>query len=64
VSIGQLDEVDYKTDIDIDVMKIWELGGLLLAWVKSEANCLYLFLFSTLSAYIWHASRCASGALA
>jgi hypothetical protein len=31
VSIGQLDEVDYKTDIDIDVMKIWELGGLLLA---------------------------------
>jgi hypothetical protein len=34
VSIGQLDEIGYKIDIDIGVMKIWEPGGVLLAKVK------------------------------
>jgi hypothetical protein len=42
MSIGQLDEIGYKIDIDTGVMKIWEPGGLLLAKVKWEVNCLYL----------------------
>jgi hypothetical protein len=42
VSIGQLDEIGYKTDINIDMMKIREPGGVLLAKVKREANRLYL----------------------
>jgi hypothetical protein len=40
VSVGQLDEIGYK--IDIDMMKIREPGGVLLAKVKREANRLYL----------------------
>jgi hypothetical protein len=42
MSIGQLDEVGYNSDIDTGVMKIREPGVLLLAKVKREANCLYL----------------------
>jgi hypothetical protein len=42
VSISQLDEIGYKIDIDIGVMKIREPGGVLLAKVKREENCLYL----------------------
>jgi hypothetical protein len=42
VSIGQLDEVDYKIDINTGVMKIREPRGLLLARVKCEVNRLYL----------------------
>jgi hypothetical protein len=42
VSIEQLDEIGYKIDIDINMMKIREPGGLLLARVKHEANHLYL----------------------
>jgi hypothetical protein len=42
MSIGQLDEVRYKIDIDTSVMKIWEPGGLLLLRVKREANRMYL----------------------
>jgi hypothetical protein len=42
VSIGQLDEIGYKIDIDTGVMEIWELGGVLLAKVKWEENRLYL----------------------
>jgi hypothetical protein len=42
VSIGQLDEVHYKIDIDTSVMKIWEPRGLLLLRVKREANHMYL----------------------
>jgi hypothetical protein len=42
VSIGQLDEIGYKIDIDIGMMKIQEPGGLLLAKVKREVNQLYL----------------------
>jgi hypothetical protein len=42
VSVGQLDEIGYKIDIDTGVMKIWEPGGVLLAKVKWEENCLYL----------------------
>jgi hypothetical protein len=40
VSVGQLDEIGYK--IDIDMMKIQEPGGVLLAKVKWEENRLYL----------------------
>jgi hypothetical protein len=39
VSIGQLDEIGYK--IDIDMMKIREPGGVLLVKVKREVNRLY-----------------------
>jgi hypothetical protein len=42
VSVGQLNEIGYKIDIDTDMMKIREPGGVLLAKVKREANCLYL----------------------
>jgi hypothetical protein len=42
VSIGQLDEVGYKIDIDTRVIKIWEPSGLVLAKVKCEVNRLYL----------------------
>jgi hypothetical protein len=42
VSIEQLDEVGYKIDIDIGVMKILEPRGLLLVRVKHEVNRLYL----------------------
>jgi hypothetical protein len=42
VSVGQLDEIDYKIDIDTDMMKIQGPGGVLLAKVKREANRLYL----------------------
>jgi hypothetical protein len=42
VSIGQLDEIGYKIDIDTGMMKIREPGGVLLAKVKWEANRLYL----------------------
>jgi hypothetical protein len=42
VSVGQLDEIGYKIDIDTGMMKIWESGGVLLAKVKREANRLYL----------------------
>jgi hypothetical protein len=43
VSVSQLDESDYKIDIDTGMMKIWEPGGVLQAKVKQEANGLYLF---------------------
>jgi hypothetical protein len=42
VSVGQLDEIGYKIDIDTSVMNIWEPGGVLLAKVKQEENRLYL----------------------
>jgi hypothetical protein len=42
VSIGQLDEIGYKIDIDTGMMKFWEPCGVLLAKVKWEANCLYI----------------------
>jgi hypothetical protein len=42
VSIGQLDEIGYKIDIDTGVMKIQELVGVLFVKVKREANHLYL----------------------
>jgi hypothetical protein len=42
VSVGQLDEIGYKIDIDTGVMKIRELGGVLLAKLKWEENRLYL----------------------
>jgi hypothetical protein len=34
VSVGQLDEIGYKIDIDTGMMKIREPGGVLLAKVK------------------------------
>jgi hypothetical protein len=42
VSIGQLDEIGYKINIDTSVMKIREPGGFFLAKVKREENRLYL----------------------
>jgi hypothetical protein len=42
VSVGQLDKIDYKINIDTGMMKIWEPGGVLLAKVKREENRLYL----------------------
>jgi hypothetical protein len=42
VSVAQLDEIGYKIDIDTGMIKIWELGGVLLVKVKQEANHLYL----------------------
>jgi hypothetical protein len=42
MSVGQLDEIGYKIDIDTDVMKIRKPGGVLLAKVKREENSLYL----------------------
>jgi hypothetical protein len=42
VSIGQLNEVGNKIDIDTSLMKIWEPRGLLQLRVKREANHLYL----------------------
>jgi hypothetical protein len=42
VSVGQLNEIGYKNDINTSKMKIWEPGGVLLTKVKQEANCLYL----------------------
>jgi hypothetical protein len=42
VSIGQLDEIGYKIDIDTGMMKFWEPCGVLLAKVKWEANLLYI----------------------
>jgi hypothetical protein len=42
ISISQLNEIGYKIDIETEVMKIWEPGGVLLANVKWEANHLYL----------------------
>jgi hypothetical protein len=42
VSVGQLDEIGYKIDIDTSVMKIQEPCGVLLAKVKWEENRLYL----------------------
>ena len=42
VSVGQLDEIGYKINIDTSVMKIREPGGFFLAKVKREENRLYL----------------------
>jgi hypothetical protein len=42
MSVGQLDEIGYKIDIDTGMMKIQEPDGVLLVKVKQEANCLYL----------------------
>jgi hypothetical protein len=42
MSVGQLDEIGYKIDIDTSMMKIREPGGVLLAKVKQEVNRLYL----------------------
>jgi hypothetical protein len=42
VSVGQVDEIGYKIDIDTGMMKIREPGSVLLAKVKWEVNCLYL----------------------
>jgi ligand-binding SRPBCC domain-containing protein len=42
VSVNPLDEISYKIDIDTSMMKIRELGGVLLAKVKWEVNRLYL----------------------
>jgi hypothetical protein len=38
VSVGQLDEMGYRIDIDTGVMKIREPSGLLLVKVKREVN--------------------------
>jgi hypothetical protein len=37
VSVGQLDEIGYKIDIDTNMMKIREPDGVLLAKVRREA---------------------------
>jgi hypothetical protein len=42
VSVGQLDQIGYKIDIDTGVMKIREPNGVLLVKVKREENRLYL----------------------
>jgi hypothetical protein len=42
MSVSQLDEIGYKINIDTDVLKIREPGGVLLAKVKWEENHLYL----------------------
>jgi hypothetical protein len=42
MSIGQLNEVGYKIDNDIGVLKIQEPRGMLLVRVKREVNHLYL----------------------
>jgi hypothetical protein len=42
VSVSQLNKIGSKIDIDTSVMKIREPGGVLLAKVKREENCLYL----------------------
>jgi hypothetical protein len=42
VSVSQLDEIGYNIDIDTDMMKIREPGGVMLAKVKREVNRLYL----------------------
>jgi hypothetical protein len=42
VSVGQLNEIGYKIDIDTGMMKIRKPGGVLLAKVKREVNRLYL----------------------
>jgi hypothetical protein len=42
MSIGQLDEIGYKIDIDAGMMKIRESGGVLLTKVKREVNHLYV----------------------
>jgi hypothetical protein len=58
MSIGQLDEVSYKIDIDTSMMKIWEHRVLLLARVKCEVTAR---TFSTLRSCRYHASQCMSG---
>jgi hypothetical protein len=42
VSVGQLDDIGYKINIDTGMIKIQEPDGVLLAKVKWEANRLYL----------------------
>jgi hypothetical protein len=42
VSVSQLDEIDYKIDIDTGMIKIWEPDDVLLEKVKQEVNRLYL----------------------
>jgi hypothetical protein len=42
VSVGQLDEIGYKIDINTGIMKIREPSGVLLVKVKREVNRLYL----------------------
>jgi hypothetical protein len=42
VSISQLDEIGYKIIINTGVMKIRELGGVLLVKIKWEENHFYL----------------------
>jgi hypothetical protein len=42
MSVGQLNEIGYNIDINTSMMKIWELGGVLLVKVKGEVNHLYL----------------------
>jgi hypothetical protein len=42
MSVGQLDEIGYKINIDTGMMKIREPGGVLLVKVKQEANRMYL----------------------
>jgi hypothetical protein len=42
MSVGQLDEIGYKIDIDTGMMKIREPGGVLMVKVKREENRLYL----------------------
>jgi hypothetical protein len=42
MSVGQLNEIGYKIEINTGMMKIRETGGVLLAKVKREVNCLYL----------------------
>jgi hypothetical protein len=42
ISIGQLNEIGYKINIDTDMMKIWEPSGVLLVKVKRKVNRLYL----------------------
>jgi hypothetical protein len=42
MSVGQLNKIGYKINIDTGVMKILKPDGVLLAKVKREEDCLYL----------------------
>jgi hypothetical protein len=53
VSVGQLNEIGYKINIDTGMMKIREPGGVLLANVKQEANRLYLLHLKFMQPTCW-----------
>jgi hypothetical protein len=53
VSVGQLNEIGYKINIDTGMMKIREPGGVLLANVKQEVNRLYLLHLKFMQPTCW-----------